>query len=337
MFNNLTHSAPTNSLSLCSLDFALRNRSSVYDVVTLSSIVIISILWPVAVAGNSLVMTAIWRDASLRTPSYLLLSCLAFIDFCTGLITQPAHVAVRVICFNEVRGDKTQQSFLLHTRLLGECSGAYFSLLTAFLITVMSIERWLHMARRSLLTIRRSCFIVAVGTLLLFPAAVFRFLNIFKRIHGVASNITFFTLLLSCLLTTPIAYFKVFRIINRHQKQIQASGSQLNFGSSAFNLAKFKKSVFSILYVLGVFYLSFFTISGLYWTFNYMHILRVSRPGIPNFADLSVFVFFGQSCYLLSENKHHSCWSETTVKETFLQPKLRKKILTIKIRFLTFS
>lgn len=257
MFNNLTHSAPTNSSSLCSLDFAFRNRSSVYNVVTLSSIVITSILWPVAVAGNSLVMAAIWRDASLRTPSYLLLSCLAFIDFCTGLITQPAHVAVRVICFNEVRGDKTQQSFLLYSRLLGECSGAYFSLLTAFVITVMSIERWQHMARRSLLTVRRSCFIVAVGTLLLFPAAVFRFLDIFKRILGVASNITFFILLLSCLLTTPIAYYKVFRIINRHQKQIQASGSQLNFGSSAFNLAKLKKSVFSILYVLGVFYLSF--------------------------------------------------------------------------------
>ena len=216
MFNNLTHSAPTNSLSLCSLDFALRNRSSVYDVVTLSSIVITSILWPVAVAGNSLVMRAIWRDASLRTPSYLLLSCLAFIDFCTGLITQPAHVAVRVICFNEVRGDKTQQSFLLRTRLLGECSGAYFSLLTAFLITVMSIERWLHMARRSLLTIRRSCFIVAVGTLLLFPAAVFRFLNIFNRIHGVASNITFFLPLLSCL----------FQGLPNHQSTPKTNSSQ---------------------------------------------------------------------------------------------------------------
>ena len=257
MFDNLTHSLPRHSLSLCTLDGALRIRSSAYYVVTLSTLVITAILSPVAVAGNYLVMAAVWRDASLRSPSYILLSCLAFIDFCTGLITQPAHVAVRVICFNELRDEKTQQSFLLHTRLIGECSGAYFSSLTAFLITVISIERWLHMTRRSLLTVRRCCLIVAVGTLLLIPVAVFRFLYVFKRIHGVVSNTTFFALLLCCLITTPVAYFKVFRIINRHQKQIQASGSQLKFGSSAFNLAKFKKSVFSILYVLGVFYLSF--------------------------------------------------------------------------------
>ena len=50
------------------------------------------ISWPAAVAGNALVMAAIWRNPSLRTPSYILLAGLAFSNLCVGLTAQPGHV-----------------------------------------------------------------------------------------------------------------------------------------------------------------------------------------------------------------------------------------------------
>jgi len=117
----------------------------------------------------------------------------------------------------------------------------------------MSIEIWLHMTRRSLLIVRRSCLVVAVTSLLLIPVVAFRLLHVFKKTTGVVSNLSLFILLLFCLITTPISYFKVFQIICRLQEQIHANGLSQNFGQPAFNLAKYKKSVVFILYIVGVF------------------------------------------------------------------------------------
>ena len=181
---NLSDYSPDSLYSLCSLDGVKRNQSSAYYVVTLSTSVIIAFLSPVAVAGNSLVLAAIWRDQSLRTPSYILLFGLALTDLCTGLISQPSHIAVRVLCFNELQLVKKEETFLLYTKALGESCGTYFGSLTVILITFMSIERWLHMTRRSLLTVRRSCYIVAVSSLLLITVVVFRLLHVFQKTTG---------------------------------------------------------------------------------------------------------------------------------------------------------
>ena len=63
--------------------------------VTLASTaaIIIAILSPVTVTGNALVLAAIWRNPSLRTPSYILLAGLTLTDFGAGLISMPLYVA----------------------------------------------------------------------------------------------------------------------------------------------------------------------------------------------------------------------------------------------------
>ena len=45
---------------------------------TLTTSVVISLLAPMAFEGNALSLAAIWRNPSLRTPSYVLLAGLAF-------------------------------------------------------------------------------------------------------------------------------------------------------------------------------------------------------------------------------------------------------------------
>lgn len=64
-----------------------RGPSSAMFAVFMSVIVAVALLSPVAVMGNGLVLAAIWRNPSFRTPSYILFAGLAIIDFCTGLIT----------------------------------------------------------------------------------------------------------------------------------------------------------------------------------------------------------------------------------------------------------
>ena len=134
----------------------------------------------------------------------------------------------------------------------------------------MSIERWLHMTRRSLLTVRRCCIVVSTVSLLLIPL-VLSF--VFKWNY---SHETFaFTSLLVCLLTTSVAYFKVYQIIRQHQLQIQASESSDNNYCSqpAINVAKYKKSVFTVLYIVAVFYFTYmpFIIKTGFSIFSYNH------------------------------------------------------------------
>ena len=64
-----------------------------------------------------------------------------------------------------------------------------------------------------------------------------------------------------CITVTSVGYFKIFRKIRRHQQQIQANELSHNFGQSLIDFAKYKKSVFSILYILVAFYIGYLPLS----------------------------------------------------------------------------
>ena len=258
MFNSTMKPFTNDSLSFCFLDGVARDRSSVFYAVTFTALVITAILSPVAVAGNALIMAAIWKNQSLRTPTYVLLRCLAFTDLCTGLIVRPFFVAGELICLETPQKINNPPLIHISAVVITFGCGAYITLLTVSLLTLMAIERWLHMARRTFLTVRRIYFIVAViSALLMIPFAVFHFLRVFNNMYRLATVITFFFVFLFCTISTTIAYFKVFQIIRGHKRQIRANEPAQNFCHQAINLEKYKKSVFSMLYILGVFYIGF--------------------------------------------------------------------------------
>ena len=257
MSSNLTGSPIQDHLKFCYLGGVLRNTSFTFNAVTITTSVVLAVLSPVAVVGNILIMAVIWRNQTLRTPSYILLSGLAFTDFCTGFITQPLFVASRFICFqSSLESNAPQLSFLPYNIAFSAGCSSYLNALTLLLITLMSIERWLYMTRRSLLTVRRSCFIMATMMVLLIPMAVVHSKHILKRISDPVSKTVSFVILLFCIITTSIAYCRVFKIIRRHQLQVTANEPSQNFGQPAINLAKYKKSVFTILYILGLLFAS---------------------------------------------------------------------------------
>jgi len=89
------------------------------------------------------------------------------------------------------------------------------------------------------------------------PLAVLRFLSTTNKTYEEGLNISLVGLTSVCILITSVAYFNFLRIIRRHQQHVQANAPSKNFGQPAINLAKYKKSVFTILYILALFYFCF--------------------------------------------------------------------------------
>ena len=266
MCNNGTCSPSDITFNPCSLHDIETNRSSTFQAVALSTSVIITILLPVVLVGNALILAAIWKNPSLRTPTYRILAGLAFTDLCTGFVNKPFYIALRITCLQNAKGSNHSWILFLGTTICG----TYFTYLTLVLIVLMSIERWLHMNRRSLLSGRRTSFVIAVVSLLLIPPAAIRSDVRYEFASRIILSIVFF----SSLLLTSVAYIKVFRIIRHHQQQVQSNESSQNLGQPAIDLAKYKKSVFTILYILGVFYVCYlptlFVVVGLLFKINMM-------------------------------------------------------------------
>ena len=207
MFNNTTPSTPQSNFKFSDCGNETGSFSTL-SVVSYSSAIFIAILSPVAVVGNTLILAAIWRNPSLRTPSYILLAGLVFTDFSNGLLTQPAYVAIELIPTVGKYFSAVAASFSL-----------FFPFCTLLLVTLMSIERWLHMSRRSWITVRRTYISTAVLTLLPLPLTVFNAIDIISRNRpGDETSTAFLMLTLLCLTVTTLAYFKIFRIIRRHQQ-----------------------------------------------------------------------------------------------------------------------
>lgn len=255
MDNNVTHSP---SLHFFYFKIVAPNPGSAFYAVILSTSVVVSILSPLAVVANGLVLAAIWRNPSLRTPSYILLAGLAFTDFCTGLISQPIYVAKEMIYLfdTQLNTVESRPSFNI-IRAFANCCATFFSNVTVIIITVMSIERWLHMTRRSMITVRRTCFIFLCSLFLPIPLVVYRGLNNIQGIYRLESDITSISSVLICLIGTSTAYFKVYEIIRRHQQQIHVNNMTQNVVQPTINFEKYKKSVLSILYILFVFYIGY--------------------------------------------------------------------------------
>ena len=53
-----------------------------------------ALLIPICIAGNVLVLAAVWRNPSLRTPSTILLCSLAVSDLFVGFLVLPVYVAI---------------------------------------------------------------------------------------------------------------------------------------------------------------------------------------------------------------------------------------------------
>ena len=247
----------------------------------LSGSIIVALLFPVAVTENVQVLAVIWGNPSLRTPSIILLTGLAFTDFSTGLITQPVYVVAKLVRL-KILASRKDLNIVMEAMTIG-CA-VLFNSTSLLMITLMSIERWLHMTHRSLVTERRAYILIAAILFLPIPLAVYRVLFITMGTHLLPFDVYFISVLLLCLLVTSVAYFIVIRIVGHHQQQIQAHGLSHNFGQPLIDFAKYKRSVVPILYIMIVLYVGYLpmivTLMALVFSQRSAVIMKISTVSI---------------------------------------------------------
>ena len=243
-----------------------KNFDSAGSELTFSTAVVIALLSVPAIAGNALILATIWRRTFLRTSFHSLLSGLAVTDLLTGLISQPLYASSHLINGQNaaVKLDNPEV-----VSVLGIIAGfsIYLSInITLATMTVMSIERWLHMSRRSSTTSHRRYYAAMVILLSPIPSLVVYILTLRELAFWYTLCKITIAKFSFCYLIISFAYFKVYQIIRRHQLQTQATALSQNFGQPAIDLAKYKKSVATMLYIfllLSMCFLPFFVSSVL--------------------------------------------------------------------------
>lgn len=239
------------------------------------------VLSAIAVMGNALILTAIWKRTFERTSFHLVLSGLAFSDLCTGLFSQSLMFLSSI--FWNVPIFRTLKE-------IGFLCGIYFGAFTLLIITLLSLERWMHTTRRSILTTR--CRLVLVPLLVVIPGS---FVALFITLGPSATELCFalVVFMLICVFVTFFAYFNLFRIIRQHQQQVQGNLSSQNGRQPAINVAKLKRSLRSIFYILALFSL---TVLPAVVTMTLILTNTFSRSDqIQMVSDISLSIYFSSS------------------------------------------
>ena len=162
----------------------------------------------VSTLGNTLVLAAIVRTPSIRSPSMIMLASLATTDFLVGLIAQPLFIADELIMKNHVLN---ALSSMIGFALCG------ISLAT---ITAISIDRFIalqyHLRYATLVTNSRViCSIVAASLIILICSGL-------RLWDNVGFHLLFAMLTGVCLVISKLCYIKIYQIVQRHRVQIRS-------------------------------------------------------------------------------------------------------------------
>ena len=182
-----------------------------------TSVIIISILnallIPICIAGNVLVLAAVWRNPSLRTPSTILLCSLAVSDLFVGFLVLPVNIAIPVIPFSR----SSPYSRLSQATIFLNIQLCCVSLDT---MTAISVDRYLalryHMRYPNLMTSKRAMYVAATFWC---KNVILSLLSIWKKNTILLVAVVFVAL---CLFISSITYNAIYRIVRHHQHQIHA-------------------------------------------------------------------------------------------------------------------
>ena len=194
-----------------------------------------------AIAGNNLIIIALQKPSSLHPPSKLLLGCLAIADLCVGLIIQPLYVIYLMSSEHYKR--------CYYVKVVFMATSATFCLLSLITLTSISVDRLLAMMLglryREEVNLRRAWVLVASIWLnnIAILATIFFNPKIYVKLVTVE--------LMLCVIISTCCYSKIYLRLRQHQAQVQdhVHQGQLNGGGIGINIARYKKTVSSALWV----------------------------------------------------------------------------------------
>ena len=186
-----------------------------------------ALLIPICIAGNVLVLAAVWRNPSLRTPSTILLCSLAVSDLLVGFLVLPVNIAIALTPLSRSSSylRLSQASLVLIIQLCGVSLDA---------MTAISVHQYLalqyHMRYPNMMSSRRATCVAATFWRKNF---ILSLLSIWKEntIHRV--GIVFAAL---CLFISSITYNAIYRIVRHHQNQMHAQQQAIQSMNTEQNL-----------------------------------------------------------------------------------------------------
>ena len=196
--------------------------------------------------GNSVILYVIWKTQELHSPSFVLLFCLAASDLLVGLICQPSFVGLKIA---ELGNDSNVYCTLIIIQAISSWTTSGASLLT---LSAVSIDRLLavtlHLRYNTIVTVPR--VIQTVVCLWVFSIIV-------VLLKFWITNWLVFPLVITLItfVVTTSSTLKIFQIARRHQRQI--TQQQQSVQSNTINVLKCRKSALTILYVYGLFVISY--------------------------------------------------------------------------------
>ncbi len=182
-------------------------RDTLSETIVIVNCVLNVPLMLVSIIGNTLVLAAILRTPSLRSPSIILLCSLAVSDLLVGLVVQPVYVA-------NLRMENGSLFQVLTIMIFSVCGASLFA------ITAISVDRFLalhyHMQYPNLMTAHRA----------LYASATLWFICFLLSLISIWSMSFYFIfiafIIFICIFISTGCYIRIFRIVRVHQIQIHA-------------------------------------------------------------------------------------------------------------------
>ena len=195
-----------------------------------------------AVLGNALILTALYRESSLHPPSKLLYCNLAITDLCVGFSADPLEV-VRCTAHMNKQWNICRKVF--HYNIIISYILCSVSLLT---VTAVSVDRLLALLLglryRQVVTSKRMYAVIAILWAISIITATMYYLN--PQITFWSGNIG----ISLCLVTSIIAYTKIFLTLRHSRFKVQGHLSQGQPSRAIpLNIERYRKAVYSALWV----------------------------------------------------------------------------------------
>ena len=182
------------------------NPKSGFETVVLANCILNAPLMLLSIIGNALLLVAIMRTPSIRSPSVIFLCSLAVSDLLVGLVVQPVYIVEQMV--------KTVPKLQEAVRGMG-FAGCGVSLST---MTAITVDRFLalhyHLQYPNLMTTSRAIYtIITIWCIItLFSFSILWSLSVYYFFATFCITI--------CLLVCLVCFIKIYRIARRHQLQI---------------------------------------------------------------------------------------------------------------------
>ena len=193
--------------------------------------------------GNTLILIALHKVTSIYPPTKLLFRCLAVTDLLGGLISQPLYVTILFPRFTTWNVNVA----------IPRADDFFFGLLTVVSLlssAAISVDRllalMLGLRYRHTVTLRRVWVVIVCFWLISALQAAGSIFFEYPKLPYYSALLTF------SLLVSVFSYAKIFKTLRYRQVQVHGNtqqGQRPNGGGNQLNIARYKKTVYSIAWV----------------------------------------------------------------------------------------